>query len=94
MHPIKQKLAYIKGIGRNRFGYWDNKKGSIILSKYIEALENHVWSNEQILEIEVIKITKMQKSYDFSNIKYSELEEIVDIRLGNDEAHDYKSNKN
>jgi len=32
----------------------------------------------------------MQKSYNFSSIKYSELEEIVDIRLGSDEAHDYK----
>src|ERR1700728_4830533 len=36
MPPIQQKIAYIKGIARNRFSYWDDKKGSIILSNYIK----------------------------------------------------------
>lgn len=47
--PIEQKAAYIKGICRNRFGYWDQKIGSIILNNYIKALKNYGWSESQIL---------------------------------------------
>lgn len=66
MPPIKQKLAYIKGIARNRFNYWDNRKGSIILSHYVQALEDYGWSEEKILEdieTEVIKISKEAKNW-------------------------------
>lgn len=61
MPPIKQKLAYIKGIARNRFGYWDDRKGSIILNNYVRALEDYGWTEEQLindLENEVIPLTK------------------------------------
>lgn len=57
MPELKQKLAYIKGICRNRFSYWDNKKGSIILNNYVNALKGADWSDERItkdLEKEVI----------------------------------------
>ncbi|TXF91048.1 HNH endonuclease [Neolewinella aurantiaca] len=66
MPPIKQKLAYIKGIARNRFNYWDNRKGSIILSHYVQALEDYGWSEEKILEdleTEVIKISKESNNW-------------------------------
>lgn len=61
MPPIKQKLAYIKGICRNRFNYWDAKKGTAILSNYVQALKDYGWSDTQIidnLETDVIKRTK------------------------------------
>ncbi len=58
--PIKQKLVYIKGIARNRFSYWDDRKGSIILSNYINELKQH-YDDEQLLsdlDNVVIKLTK------------------------------------
>ncbi len=63
--PIKQKLAYIKGIARNRFSYWDDKKGSILLSNYVSELEKH-YNEEQILsdlENELSKITKNAQNW-------------------------------
>ena len=50
MSEIKKKIAYIKGICRNRFSYWDNKKGSIILNNYVNALQEAGWSDERIVE--------------------------------------------
>jgi hypothetical protein len=61
MPPVKQKIAYIKGIARNRFSYWDERKGAIILNYYVEALKTYGWSDETIaddLEKEVIPKTK------------------------------------
>jgi hypothetical protein len=50
MPELKQKMAYIKGICRNRFSYWDNRKGSIILNNYVNALKVANWSDERITE--------------------------------------------
>jgi len=47
--PIERKLAYIKGICRKKFNYWDNKKGSIILKDYVNALREYEWTEEEIL---------------------------------------------
>jgi 5-methylcytosine-specific restriction endonuclease McrA len=47
---IDQELAYVKGICRNRFNYWDNKVGSIILSNYVSALREYGWDEERILD--------------------------------------------
>jgi hypothetical protein len=61
MPKINQKLAYVKGICKNRFSYWDARKGSIILNNYINALKNYGWTEEQIIndvENEVIPQTK------------------------------------
>jgi hypothetical protein len=63
--PIKQKLAYIKGIARNRFSYWDDRKGTIILSTYVTELEKH-YDEKQLLEDlenEVSRITKEAKNW-------------------------------
>jgi transcriptional regulator with XRE-family HTH domain len=79
MPPIKQKLAYIKGIARNRFSYFDEKTGSIILENYVSELEKH-WSEQQILddlETEVSKITKEAKNWsEWENILEGWVEDI------------------
>jgi hypothetical protein len=48
--PIEQKLAYIKGICRNKFNFWDDRKGSIILNAYVNALKEYGCAEKQILE--------------------------------------------
>ena len=66
MPEINQKLAYVKGICRNRFSYWDDRKGSLILNNYIDALKNYGWDNEGIvndIEDEVIPKTKEAKNW-------------------------------
>ena len=65
LSPIQQKIAYIKGIARNRFSYWDEKKGAIILTNYVNALQQH-YDEEQMLvdlEKEVERITKSSKNW-------------------------------
>lgn len=65
MPPIKQKLAYIKGIARNRFSYFDEKTSSIILENYVKELEKHYDENQLLedLETEVSKVTKEAKNW-------------------------------
>ena len=48
--PVDKELAYIKGICRNRFNYWNNKVGSIILNNYVTALREYGWNAERILD--------------------------------------------
>lgn len=77
--PIQQKLAYIKGIARNRFSYWDDRKGAIVLSDYIKALEAH-YDEAQIindLEKDVERITKSSKNWsEWKNTLEDWIEEI------------------
>ncbi len=64
--PIQQKVSYIKGIGRNRFNYFDAKIGSIILNNYIKALQDYGWSEGQVisdLDNEIMPRTKEAKSW-------------------------------
>jgi hypothetical protein len=71
MPPIKQKLAYIKGIARNRFSYFDEKTGSIILENYVNELEKHYDESRLLedLETEVSKVTKEAKNWtEWKNI--------------------------
>lgn len=63
LSPIQQKLSYIKGIARNRFGYWDDRKGSIILSNYVQALKKH-WTDDQILDDLDKEVEKETKQAD------------------------------
>lgn len=66
MPPIKQKMAYLKGICRNRFNYWDDKEGTSILNAYVKALEDYGWSEERIindLDTEVMEKTKNAKHW-------------------------------
>jgi len=48
--PVDRELAYIKGICRNRFNYWNNRDGSIILNNYVAALREYGWNEEKILD--------------------------------------------
>lgn len=50
MPAVDKKMHYIKGICRNRFGYWDDRKGLAILRKYIEALRKQGWTEDRILQ--------------------------------------------
>ncbi len=64
--PIEQKMSYIKGICRNRFSYWSDKNGSIILNNYVSALKNQNWDDERILddlENEVMPKAKAAKNW-------------------------------
>lgn len=66
LSPIKQKIAYIKGICRNRFDYFDEQRSSIILNNYVKALEAKKFDEEFILyylEEEVIKFSKEAKNW-------------------------------
>lgn len=64
--PVDKKIAYIKGICRNTFYYWNNKDGSAVINNYVKALRNYGWSEERILkdlELEVIPATKQKKNW-------------------------------
>lgn len=64
--PIEKKLAYIKGICKNRFAYFDAKRGSVILNNYVEALRNQGWSDEQIesdLDTEMTELAKEARNW-------------------------------
>lgn len=47
--PVDKKLAYIKGIARNRFSFFDEASASIMLKAYVVALEDTGWASEEIL---------------------------------------------
>lgn len=64
--PIERKMAYIRGICRHRFSYWDNSRGAIILCEYVNALKEHGYTNREILEDledEVEPKTKQAKNW-------------------------------
>ena len=64
--PVKQKASYIKGIARNRFHYWDNRRGSIIIQNLIKAIQDDGHSEEVLLEYfesQIIPLTKMAKHW-------------------------------
>lgn len=47
--PIDKKLAYIKGIARNRFSFFDEASAAIMLKAYVLALDDAGWASEEIL---------------------------------------------
>jgi hypothetical protein len=64
--PIEQKIAYIKGICRNRFEYIDEQRAHELLEDYVSALRNKSWSDQRILddlENEVQKESKRARSW-------------------------------
>lgn len=62
--PIEQKLAYIKGICRNRFNNWDDRKCSIILNAYVNALKEYGYTKKQILKDLVKELEPKTKEAD------------------------------
>lgn len=66
MPPVRKKILYIRGIARNRFSYWDEEKGTILLEDYVKALEDYGWSVQEILrdlENEIQTRTKRAKNW-------------------------------
>ncbi|WP_063850829.1 HNH endonuclease [Flammeovirga sp. SJP92] len=47
---VEIKLAYIRGIGENRFNYFDKRRASILLNNYVKALMNKGWSEGEIIK--------------------------------------------
>jgi len=47
---LQQKISYIKGICRNRFSYWEPRQGSAIFERYVSALREHGWDEQQIMQ--------------------------------------------
>lgn len=83
---VEQKMHYIKGICRNRFSYWDDRKGLAIISSYVKALRNYGWVEEKILsdlETEVTGLAK--KSKNWSEWKEQMEKWIDDIKNWNQE---------
>ena len=46
---VENKCSYIKGICRNRFHYWDNRIGAIIMNNYVKALRDYGCTESRIL---------------------------------------------
>ncbi len=66
MPIVKQKIAYAKGIGRNRFAYWSEATAAIIFDNYVRALEQQGWDSEKIandIECEVYPVMKAAKNW-------------------------------
>jgi hypothetical protein len=87
MPPINQKIAYIKGIARNRYSTWNEQNGSILLNNYILACRNYGWNDDKILEDleqEVIPITKEAENwYIWKNVIESWTSEINNRKMNN-----------
>jgi len=49
--PVDQKVAYIIGICRNRFDYWNHKVGASLLKKAQLAMSNDGRTDESVLEV-------------------------------------------
>ena len=63
---IDLKIAYIKGICKNRFSYWDAQEGAILLNNYVNELRKKGWSEQDIvsdLEGELIPHAKSAKNW-------------------------------
>lgn len=64
--PIEQKKGYIAAICRNRFSYWDTRKGMTILTSYVSSLRNYGWNDEKILQdldAEAMNLAKTAKNW-------------------------------
>jgi len=66
MPVVKQKSAYIKGIARNRFSYWNSQEGTIILEDYINTLRCYGFNENDIiqsLDTIIMPLTKRAMSW-------------------------------
>lgn len=64
--PVDQKIAYVKGICRNRFDYWNERNGTAILKDYVESLRCCNYSEDGIIQDfdeEVIPETKTARNW-------------------------------
>lgn len=63
--PLERKMAYVKGICKNRFSYWNPRTGSIALNNYVKALKIIGYTENRIiadLEDKLIPKTKTAKN--------------------------------
>lgn len=60
--PIDQEIKRIAKICKNNFYYWDERKGEILLERYVLALKQKGWSDEKILNDLKDEVTITSKS--------------------------------
>lgn len=96
--PIDQKIAYVKGICRNRFHYWNDRQGTQILQAYVAALRNCKYSEDELLidfEEQVIPRTKTCDNWSqWRNLIEGWTEQIEgwanDLEIGQHEQQPYE----
>lgn len=47
--PIDKQINYIKNVCKKKYTYWDDLKAQSIMNKYVNALRDWKWSEENIL---------------------------------------------
>jgi|GEM_PF-1878772 len=68
LSPIEQKLAYIKNNAKNKLGYFDQRKASILLKEYVSTLRN-LWkySDDDIMkDLDNELIPSLEKEYNWT----------------------------
>ncbi|MCL2518400.1 MAG: HNH endonuclease [Oscillospiraceae bacterium] len=64
--PVENKMYYIRGVCKNKFGDWDDKRGFLILKTYIKALIENGVNEETIINylgVDVFDLTKSVESF-------------------------------
>ena len=64
--PIDQELYHIKNICRKNYAYWDDTRADDILFRYVRALRNAGFTDDDVLEdikTEVIRICKTCRNW-------------------------------
>ncbi len=97
MPPIQQKINYVKGICRNRFEYFDNRRANQLLNEYVDSLKSKGLSEEQIiqdLETDVVEITKNKSNWSqWKNHIEKWIDDISKWETENDPENEYNTNQ-
>ena len=95
--PIEQKVGYIAAICKNRFNYWDTRKGMTILTNYVSSLRNYGWDESQIiedLESEAKDLAKTAKHWsEWKNTMESWTEQVNNWEKDEDDSEEAKIDK-
>lgn len=76
--PIHSKVLYIRGICKNRFCYWDDKRGFGYIYDYVEALREKGFSEERIIELLDSIVMDLSKTARNWTEWYTSLEEMTE----------------
>ena len=64
--PVENKMYYIRGVCKKRFEDWDDKKGIVILKKYIKILTDNGLNDEAVisnLSSDVLDLTTSAENF-------------------------------
>ena len=51
LSPVDKEVSHIKSMARQQFGYFNESMGTSLLLRYVDALKNACYSEEEILDI-------------------------------------------